>query len=85
MHVIVKFSRGTGAAAKRKTVVFLKKHGATGVEPLFPGHPDPDARLMFVAEVATTAAAKKLAAQLNRRHEIEYAEIGPQRRPKKPP
>jgi hypothetical protein len=82
VHVIIKFNRGTDAAERRKTVEFAIDRGATGVQPLLPGDSDPDAKLMFVADVSTSAEAKKLMAALGRRPEVEYAELGPQRRPR---
>jgi len=82
MNIVVKFNRKATAAARRKTVEFARKNGATKVEPLLPGDPDPDAKLMFLVEVATAAEGKKLIGELGGRGDVEYAEKLPQRHPR---
>jgi hypothetical protein len=82
MNVIFKFRRGTASAAREKALNLLKKREGRGATPLFPGDPDPDSQQMFAARIASEEAARKLVAYLKRRRDIEYAELGPQRRPR---
>jgi hypothetical protein len=79
MNVFFKFNPGTNAEAKKKTVQFAIQLGAKGVKQLLPKLTDADSKRLMVANVATSAEAKKLVAALGQRPEVEYAELGPKR------
>jgi hypothetical protein len=68
------------APRRQRVLDEVVAHGGANPRPAFPGNiPDADLRAIFMADVATPAAATALVEWLRKKREIEFAEVAPVR------